>query len=69
MVPVGDKPILQHHLEWLARNGVTDAILLCGYMHEAHRGGQIVPYSLVTPSNSGESASASALVRLTTRSL
>jgi NDP-sugar pyrophosphorylase family protein len=41
MVMVGDKPILQHHLEWLARNGVTDAVLLCGYMHgviEAHFG-------------------------------
>ena len=35
MVLLGDKPILQHHLEWLARNGVTDAVLLVGYMHEA----------------------------------
>ena len=28
MVMLGDKPILQHHLEWLARNGATDAVLL-----------------------------------------
>jgi len=28
MVAVGDKPILQHHLEWLAGNGVSDAVLL-----------------------------------------
>ncbi len=34
MVMLGDKPILQHHLEWLARNGVTDAVLLVGYMHD-----------------------------------
>ncbi len=35
MVLLNEKPILQHHLEWLAGNGVTDAILLCGYKHEA----------------------------------
>jgi mannose-1-phosphate guanylyltransferase len=35
MVMLGDKPILQHHLEWLARNGVTDVVLLVGFMHEA----------------------------------
>ena len=35
MVPVGDKPILQRHLEWLAANGVSDVVLLCGYKHEA----------------------------------
>ena len=35
MVLLNDKPILQHHLEWLAANGVTDAVLLCGYKHEA----------------------------------
>ena len=35
MVLVNEKPILQHHLEWLAGNGVTDAVLLCGYKHEA----------------------------------
>ncbi len=38
MVMLGDKPILQHHLEWLARNGVTDAVLLVGYMHEVIEG-------------------------------
>ncbi len=35
MVRVAGKPILQHHLEWLRENGVTDAVLLCGYKHEA----------------------------------
>jgi NDP-sugar pyrophosphorylase family protein len=35
MVLLNDKPILQHHLEWLAGNGVTDVVLLCGYKHEA----------------------------------
>jgi NDP-sugar pyrophosphorylase family protein len=35
LVPVGGRPILEHHLRWLAREGVTDAILLCGYRHEA----------------------------------
>jgi len=35
MVPLNDKPILQHHLEWLAANGVSDVVLLCGYKHEA----------------------------------
>ena len=35
MVLVGEKPILQHHLEWLAANGVSDVVLLCGYKHEA----------------------------------
>ncbi|MGD0766179.1 MAG: nucleotidyltransferase family protein [Dehalococcoidia bacterium] len=54
MVPVNGKPILEHHLEWLARNGVTDAVLLCGYRHEAierhfgdgHRWGLHVSYSI-----------------------
>ena len=54
MVPVNDKPILQHHLEWLRENGVTDAVLLCGYKHEAihhhfgdgHRFGLRIRYSI-----------------------
>jgi NDP-sugar pyrophosphorylase family protein len=54
MVPVNDKPILEHHLAWLAGNGVTDAVLLCGYRHEAiqrhfgdgHRWGLRVSYSI-----------------------
>ena len=40
MVLVGEKPILQHHLEWLAANGVSDVVLLCGYMHEAIEAGR-----------------------------
>jgi NDP-sugar pyrophosphorylase family protein len=35
MVLVNEKPIVQHHIEWLARNGVSDVVLLCGYKHEA----------------------------------
>ena len=54
MVPVNDKPILEHHLQWLAANEVTDAVLLCGYRHEAiqqhfgdgHRWGLRVSYSI-----------------------
>jgi len=31
MVPVAGKPILQHQMEWLRDNGVTHAVLACGY--------------------------------------
>jgi NDP-sugar pyrophosphorylase family protein len=31
MIPVADKPILQYQVEWLAGQGVSDVILLCGY--------------------------------------
>jgi len=34
MVPIDGKPILEYHLEWLRREGVTDAVLLCGYLHQ-----------------------------------
>ena len=40
MVPVGDKPILQRHLEWPTGNGVSDVALLCGYKHEAIEAGR-----------------------------
>ena len=35
MVAVAGKPILQHQIEWLRANGVTHAVLACGYRHEA----------------------------------
>jgi NDP-sugar pyrophosphorylase family protein len=35
MVAVAGKPILQHQLEWLRANGVTHAVVACGYRHEA----------------------------------
>jgi NDP-sugar pyrophosphorylase family protein len=35
MVPVCGRPILEHHLEWLRQNGVSDVVLLCGYRHQA----------------------------------
>lgn len=33
MVTLRDKPILEHQIEWLRANGVTDVILSCGYLH------------------------------------
>ncbi len=35
MVPIDGKPVLEYHLEWLRREGVTDVVLLCGYLHHA----------------------------------
>jgi NDP-sugar pyrophosphorylase family protein len=37
MVPVGDKPLLEHQIEWMRREGITDVVLLCGYRHEVIR--------------------------------
>jgi len=34
MVPVAGRPILEHELVWLAAEGVTDVIVLCGYRGE-----------------------------------
>ncbi len=34
MVPLLDKPILEHQLVWLRENGVTDVVVACGYLHE-----------------------------------
>lgn len=34
MVPLLDKPILEHQLMWLRENGVTDVVVACGYLHE-----------------------------------
>jgi NDP-sugar pyrophosphorylase family protein len=34
MVPIDGKPILEYQLEWLRREGVTDVVLLCGYLQE-----------------------------------
>jgi len=38
MVPIDGKPILEYQLEWLRSQGVTDVILLCGYLHEVISG-------------------------------
>lgn len=32
MLPVGPKPILEHILEWLKENGVTDIVISTGYL-------------------------------------
>lgn len=37
MVPVAGRPILEHQVDWLHREGVTDVILLCGYRPEVIR--------------------------------
>ena len=34
MVPLLDKPILEHHIEWLRDSGVGDIIVACGYLHQ-----------------------------------
>ena len=33
MVPLLGKPLLQHQVEWLREQGVTDIIVACGYLH------------------------------------
>lgn len=37
MVPVAGRPILEHQIEWLHREGVTNVVLLCGYRSEVIR--------------------------------
>lgn len=37
MVPVAGRPILEHQIEWLQRQGVTNVILLCGYRSDVIR--------------------------------
>ncbi len=32
MLPVGPKPILEHILEWLKENGITDVVISTGYL-------------------------------------
>ncbi len=32
MLPLGDKPVLEHTLEWLKKNGVSDIVLCVGYL-------------------------------------
>src|SRR4030042_1791426 len=34
MSPVAGKPILQHQMEWLRKEGVTNVAVLCGYKAE-----------------------------------
>jgi NDP-sugar pyrophosphorylase family protein len=33
MVALGDKPILEHQIEWLKKNGVTDIVVAVGHLH------------------------------------
>jgi len=32
MLPVGPKPILEHIIEWLKQNGITDVVISTGYL-------------------------------------
>ncbi len=34
MILLAGRPILEYQLEWLRGEGVTDVVLLCGYLHE-----------------------------------
>ena len=34
MVEVAGRPILEHQLDWLSAQGVTDVVIACGYRHE-----------------------------------
>ena len=34
MVLLANKPILEHQIEWLLENGVTDIVLACGHLHQ-----------------------------------
>lgn len=38
MIEVAGRPILEHQVRWLASQGVTDAILLCGYRADVIQG-------------------------------
>ena len=54
MVPLAGKPILEYHLTWLRDEGVTHALLLCGYradviqdyFGDGRRWGLAIDYSL-----------------------
>lgn len=37
MVPVAGRPILEHQVDWLQREGVTNVVMLCGYRNEVIR--------------------------------
>ena len=32
MLPLGSKPVLEHIIEWLSKNGITDIVLCVGYL-------------------------------------
>jgi NDP-sugar pyrophosphorylase family protein len=33
MIPLGDKPILEHQVDWLRSNGVTNVVVAAGHLH------------------------------------
>jgi mannose-1-phosphate guanylyltransferase/phosphomannomutase len=34
LIPIGGKPIIEHQLEWLAREGLKEVIILTGHLHK-----------------------------------
>jgi NDP-sugar pyrophosphorylase family protein len=38
MIEVADKPILEYQIRWLVGEGISDAVLLCGYKAEVIKG-------------------------------
>ena len=43
LIPIGDRPFIDHQLDWLAGHGVTDVVLCVGYKADAiraHLGGE-----------------------------
>ena len=37
MVPIANRPFLEHQLEHLERHGITDVVLSCGYLPDRIR--------------------------------
>lgn len=50
MVKVKGRPIIDHQLEWLEKNGITDVVLACGYKWKVLKDhlGKRVKYSVET---------------------
>lgn len=42
MIPVAGKPVIQHHLEWLKKEGVTEVVITHGHL------GEVVPKYLLS---------------------
>ena len=34
MLPLGKKPLLEHLIKWIRKNGVKDIVLCVSYLHE-----------------------------------
>ena len=38
MLPLGEKPILEHLIEWIKKNGVKEIVLCVSYLRKKNRG-------------------------------